>query len=197
MASSGTLTTVIEDLENCGFIRKVAAFGRKSQQSYMLIDNYTVFYLKFIKKNTENDESFWSHSYQSPLRRAWVGIAFERVCFQHLRQIKQALGIGGVVSTVYSLNIPPTEVHRGAQIDMIIDRADNMVNICEMKYSNDEYVVTKDDAMSIANKTSRLLEVMKKRKSVAITMVTVYGITHTGYWNTIQSEVTADNLFME
>ena len=197
MASSGTLTTVIEDLENCGFIRKVAAFGRKSQQSYMLIDNYTLFYLKFIKKNTENDESFWSHSYQSPLRRAWVGIAFERVCFQHLRQIKQALGIGGVVSTVYSLNIPPTEVHHGAQIDMIIDRADNMVNICEMKYSNDEYVVTKDDAMSIANKTSRLLEVMKKRKSVAITMVTVYGIAHMGYWNTIQSEVTADNLFME
>lgn len=197
IASSGTLTTVIEDLENCGFIRKVAAFGRKSQQSYMLIDNYTLFYLKFIKKNTENDESFWSHSYQSPLRRAWVGTAFERVCFQHLRQIKQALGIGGVVSTVYSLNIPPTEVHRGAQIDMIIDRADNMVNICEMKYSNDEYVVTKDDAMSIANKTSRLLEVMKKRKSVAITMVTVYGIAHTGYWNTIQSEVTADNLFME
>ena len=141
MASSGTLTTVIEDLENCGFIRKVAAFGRKSQQSYMLIDNYTLFYLKFIKKNTENDESFWSHSYQSPLRRAWVGIAFERVCFQHLRQIKQALGIGGVVSTVYSLNIPPTEVHHGAQIDMIIDRADNMVNICEMKYSSGEYVM--------------------------------------------------------
>ena len=197
MASSGTLTTVIEDLENCGFIRKVAAYGRKSQQSYMLIDNYTLFYLKFIKKNTENDESFWSHSYQSPLRRAWVGIAFERVCFQHLRQIKQALGIGGVVSTVYSLNIPPTEVHRGAQIDMIIDRADNMVNICEMKYSNEEYIVTKEDALSIANKSSRLLEVMKNRKSVAITMVTVYGIAHMGYWNTIQSEVTADNLFME
>lgn len=197
MASSGTLTTVIEDLENCGFIRKVAAFGRKSQQSYMLIDNYTLFYLKFIKKNTENDESFWSHSYQSPLRRAWVGIAFERVCFQHLRQIKQALGIGGVVSTVYSLNIPPTEVHHGAQIDMIIDRADNMVNICEMKYSNEEYIVTKEDALSIANKSSRLLEVMKNRKSVAITMVTVYGIAHMGYWNTIQSEVTADNLFME
>lgn len=197
MASSGTLTTVIEDLENCGFIRKVAAFGRKSQQSYMLIDNYTLFYLKFIKKNTENDESFWSHSYQSPLRRAWVGIAFERVCFQHLRQIRQALGIGGVVSSVYSLNIPPTELHRGAQIDMIIDRADNMVNICEMKYSNEEYVVTKDDALSIANKTSRLLEVMKKRKSVAITMVTVYGIAHTGYWNNVQNVVTADNLFME
>ncbi|MGM9778924.1 MAG: ATP-binding protein [Prevotella sp.] len=197
MASSGTLTTVIEDLENCGFIRKVAAFGRKSQQSYMLIDNFTLFYLKFIKKNTENDESFWSHSYQSPLRRAWVGIAFERVCFQHLRQIRQALGIGGVVSSVYSLNIPPTELHRGAQIDMIIDRADNMVNICEMKYSNEEYVVTKDDALSIANKTSRLLEVMKKRKSVAITIVTVYGIAHTGYWNNVQNVVTADNLFME
>ncbi|MGM9704347.1 MAG: ATP-binding protein [Prevotella sp.] len=197
MASSGTLTTVIEDLENCGFIRKVAAFGRKSQQSYMLIDNFTLFYLKFIKKNTENDESFWSHSYQSPLRRAWVGIAFERVCFQHLRQIRQALGIGGVVSSVYSLNIPPTELHRGAQIDMIIDRADNMVNICEMKYSNEEYVVTKDDALSIANKTSRLLEVMKKRKSVAITIVTVHGIAHTGYWNNVQNVVTADNLFME
>lgn len=80
---------------------------------------------------------------------------------------------------------------------MIIDRADNMVNICEMKYSNEEYVVTKDDAMSIANKTSRLLEVMKKRKSIAITMVTVYGIAYTGYWNTVQNVVTADNLFME
>lgn len=197
MPSSGTLTTVIEDLENCGFIRKVATYGRKSQLSYMLIDNFTLFYLKFIKKNSENDEFFWSHSYQSPIRRAWIGIAFERVCFQHLRQIKDALGIGGVVSTVYSLNIAPTEEQRGAQIDMIIDRADNMVNICEMKYSNGEYVITKDDAMSMANKVSRLMEVTRMRKSVVVTMVSVYGIAHTGYWNTVQNEVTAESLFRE
>lgn len=78
---------------------------------------------------------------------------------------------------------------------MLIDRADNTINICEMKYCNEEYVVTKEDALSLAQKAAHVAEVKKKQKSIIFTMITVYGIAHAGYWNSIHNEATADALF--
>ena len=135
-------TRILNDLQECGFIKKIPTFGKKNNATYKLIDNYTLFYMKFVRENESNDERFWSHSYLSPVRTSWVGLAFERMCFQHVPQIKKALGISGVVTNVYAWRIGPTaDGEAGAQIDMLIDRADNMVNLCEMKFSKNEYTV--------------------------------------------------------
>lgn len=195
---NGKTTRILEDLQECGFIRKVPTFGKNNDASFMLIDNFTLFYLKFVKENNANDEQFWSHNYLSPVRSAWVGLAFEKVCFQHISQIKQALGISGVVTNVYSWRVGPTpDGEPGAQIDMLIDRADNMVNICEMKFSKFEYVVTSEVAMSLHHKAHRFINDKGKGKSVCLTMITVYGIAKTAHWGDIQQSITAQDLFKE
>jgi hypothetical protein len=119
------------------------------------------------------------------------------VCFQHIPQIKAALGISGVVTNVYSWRIGPSceGARDGAQIDMLIDRADNMVNICEMKYSKKEYVVTQDDSASLANMAERFSETVGSAKSISLTMITVNGIAKTAYWSDIHNSITAEDLF--
>lgn len=195
---NGKTTRILEDLQECGFIKKVPTYGKINNAIYMLIDNFTLFYLKIIKENKANDEQYWSHSYLSPVRSAWVGLAFEKVCFQHISQIKQALGISGVVTNVYSWRVGPSaNGESGAQIDMLIDRADNMVNICEMKFSKQEYVVTKEVAMSLHHKAQRFVQDKGKGMSVCLTMITVNGIAKTAYWGDIHQSITAEDLFME
>ncbi len=194
---NGKTTRVLDDLQACGFIKKTPTYGLKNQAVYMLIDNFTLFYQKFVKETETSDEQFWSHSYQSTQHNAWVGIAFERVCFQHIPQIKMALGISGVVTNVYSWRIGPSfeGAKDGAQIDMLIDRADNMVNICEMKFSKKEYIVTQDDSTSMSNKAERFSRAIGFGKSISMTMITVNGIAKAGYWSDIHNVVTADDLF--
>ena len=115
-----------------------------------------------------------------------------------MSQIKQALGISGVVTNVYTWRIGPTpDGEKGAQIDMLIDRADNMVNICEMKFSKQEYVVTSDDAMNMHHKAQRFINDKGKGKSVSLTMITVNGIARTAHWGDIQQSITANDLFKE
>lgn len=195
---NGKTTRILEDLQECGFIKKVSSYGRNNNATFMLIDNFTLFYLKFIKENKANDEQYWSHSYLSPVRSSWAGLAFEKVCFQHISQIKQALGISGVVTNVYSWRVGPSpDGESGAQIDMLIDRADNMVNICEIKFSKFEFVVTSEVAMNLHHKAHRFINDKGKGKSVCLTMITVYGIAKTAHWGDIQQSITADDLFKE
>lgn len=193
---NGKTTRILNDLQVCGFIRLIPTFGLKNKATYKLIDNYTLFYMKFVKENESNDEYFWTHSYLSPIRTSWVGLAFERVCFQHVPQIKKALGISGVVTNVYAWRIGPSaDGEAGAQIDMLIDRADNMVNICEMKFSKNEYTVTKEDTDNLHHKAKRFVESVGKSKSVSLTMITTNGIAHAGRWGDIHNTVTAEDLF--
>jgi len=141
LSNNGILTRVLEDLETCGFIRKYNYQGIKHiTVIYQLIDNYTLFYYMFLHNRAGMDENFWSINTNTPVRNAWEGLAFERVCFEHIRQIKQALGIAGVSTQIYSWRVKDDPVHGdGAQVDMVIDRADQIVNLYEMKFSTLEY----------------------------------------------------------
>lgn len=131
LSSGANITRMLEDLEECGFIRKYNAFGKKQNDAiYQLIDNFTLFYFKFMKDNKGNDEHFWSHNYLSATRYSWAGLAFERVCMLHVEQIKHKLGISGVLTSVSSWSAKPDAAYGvGAQIDMLIERADNVVNV--------------------------------------------------------------------
>lgn len=197
--NGGNLSKQLEDLVHCGFIQYVNTPSNKRYRCvYKLIDNFTLFYLKYMNENTVNDESFWTNNYNSSVRLSWVGIAFERVCFQHIRQIKEALQIGGVLSNVYSLRTKDTNAKGyGAQIDMIIDRNDNTINLCEMKFSKKAFTIDKEYQRKLLNKIDCIQEYTNYKKTIILTMVTTEGVEHNGYWNTVQKEVTMNDLFKE
>ena len=194
--SNGALSKVLDELEYCGFIRKYNGFDKKSKQAiYQLIDNYTLFYFKFIQQNKNNDEHFWSASIDSAMHRAWSGLAFERLCMAHTQQIKAALGIAGVLSNVYSWRKETDETSDGAQIDLLIDRKDQVINLCEMKYSLSEYAVDAEYEQKLRNKKSAFINATNTRKAVHLTMVTTFGIKANAHSGIVQNEITLDDLF--
>ena len=196
ITSKGKLTRTLEDLTECGFIKRIPSYGGKAKDDLIqLVDNFTIFYYKYMKENLNNDEHFWSNSYNSTIRSAWTGLAFERVCFQHIPQIKQAMGIAGVATQCYSWKAKGDALSSGTQIDMVLDRRDNIINICEMKFSKGEYTITKDYAMALNNKVERFIESTKNKKTILLTMITTNGVVHNEYWNQIQCDITADELF--
>ena len=194
--SNGALSKVLDELEYCGFIRKYNGFDKKSKQAiYQLIDNYTLFYFKFIQQNENNDEHFWSASIDSAMHRAWSGLAFERLCMAHTQQIKAALGIAGVLSNVYSWRKEADETSDGAQIDLLIDRKDQVINLCEMKYSLSEYAIDAEYEQKLRNKKSAFIDTTNTRKAVHLTMVTTFGIKTNVHSGIVQNEVKLDDLF--
>jgi len=197
--NNGATSQVLQDLEQCGFISYNYPFGGgKSKLIYHLIDNFTLFYFRFMKNSKSSDENYWTNNIQSPVRRAWSGLAFEHVCFQHVPQIKKALGISGVSTIVYSWKCGPNDAYeQGAQIDMLIDRADRVVNLCEIKFAEEEYVIDKSYDMNLRNKIGQFVYNTKTRRAIYLTMITPYGVSHNSYWGNIQCEVTAEDLFKE
>lgn len=196
LTSSGMLTKVLDELECCGFIRKYNSYGKKTKLAlYQLIDNYTLFYFKFVRNNENNDEHFWSASIDSQMHRTWSGLAFERLCLQHIPQIKEKLGISGVLSNVYSWRKNADEHSQGAQIDLLIDRNDQVINLCEMKFSMSEYTITSDYDRNLRQKKSIFIDETKTHKAVHITMLTTYGLKRNMYTDIIQNEVTLQDLF--
>ena len=194
--SNGALSKVLDELEYCGFIRKYNGFDKKSKQAiYQLIDNYTLFYFKFIQQNENNDEHFWSASIDSAMHRAWSGLAFERLCMAHTQQIKAALGIAGVLSNVYSWRKEADEMSDGAQIDLLIDRKDQVINLCEMKYSLSEYAIDAEYEQKLRNKKSAFIDATNTRKAVHLTMVTTFGIKTNVHSGIVQNEITLEDLF--
>ena len=194
--SNGALSKVLDELEYCGFIRKYNGFDKKSKQAiYQLIDNYTLFYFKFIQQNENNDEHFWSASIDSAMHRAWSGLAFERLCMAHTQQIKTALGIAGVLSNVYSWRKEADETSDGAQIDLLIDRKDQVINLCEMKYSLSEYIIDAEYEQKLRNKKSAFIDATNTRKAVHLTMVTTFGIKTNVHSGIVQNEITLEDLF--
>ena len=197
LASGGVFSRYLEDLEECGFVGKIKTFGlEKNGAKYRLTDNFTLFHFNFIAHNTDNDETFWTDSRGSGMRRAWVGLAFERVCLAHVQEIKSALGIAGVRTAVSVWSHRADEVYpEGAQIDMVIDRADGIINLCEMKFTGNEFTVDKKYDRELMNKRAVFQSVTETKKAVHLTMVTSSGVVRNAYWNNVQSEVTLDDLF--
>ena len=191
--AGGQLSQRLKELEQCGFIRKYCTPGKKVKDAiYQLIDNYTIFYFKFIQNNTGGDERFWTSSIDAQFHRVWEGLAFERVVLQHIIQVKKALEIGGVLTNVYSWRYQGEE---GAQVDLVIDRRDDVINLCEIKFSGGEYLIDKAYSKELKQKRDVFREQTKTRKAVHLTMITTEGVKRNVYYNDIQSEVTLDQLF--
>ena len=197
IAGSGDLTRKLSDLENCGFIRKYVPFGYTRRNClYQLVDNYTLFYFKFLR-NQAHDERFWQNHANSPQVSAWSEAAFECVCLEHVPQIKAALGISGVSTEVNAWRCSPDPdngIH-GSQIDLLIVRKDQIINLCVMKYSDSDYIV---DAAFDRAQRRRVSDFRRKtgtRYAIHSTLVTTYGVEKGAYADNIQAVITSDDLF--
>lgn len=195
LPNAGSTTRLLDELEESGFIQKYIPFGKKSRNSlYQLVDFYTLFYLKFIKDIQPMDKNNWINAIDTPKYRAWSGYAFEQICLYHLPQIKQALGISGVQTTTSSWR--SSSVTPVAQIDLIIDRRDQVINLCEIKFSINQYIINKEYAAKLRNKTGAFKFETQTRKSVFMTMITTFGILPNIHSiGLVQSELQMDDLF--
>ena len=198
LESNGKLSEILEDLESCGFIRKYNMIGMKSKGAlYQLIDCYTLFYFRFIQNNPINDEHFWSKSIDTGEYNNWCGLAFERVCLLHSRQIKAKLGITGVISSEYTWWTANEDGKTGAQIDLLIDRSDGVINLCEMKYTKVPYKMESADYASIRNKLIRFKEEARTGKAIHLTLVSAQGVVRNAFSDEIQAQIAGDDLFAE
>lgn len=191
--SGGGLTKMIDNLEQCGFIAGISNGGRVNDKIYKIIDFYCLFYLKFVKNNDFSEDEYWSKITNTPLHNSWCGFSFERVCFSHLKQIKKALGISGILTKTYAWRSRVSSP--GAQIDMLIDREDRVVDVCEMKYSSVEYAITKSENMKLRNRIEAFRLESRTRKAIHLVMISPYGVLRNMYSGAVTNQVTLDALF--
>ncbi|GHV09797.1 hypothetical protein FACS1894162_1220 [Bacteroidia bacterium] len=201
IADGGSVTRILEELEQCGFIRIYNDYRQQSKNRiYQLVDFYSLFYLNFIANEKQLPENYWASQIDNPKHRAWSGYSFEQVCLAHVRQIKNKLGISGVTTKVYSWRSRDVARHvsadNGAQIDLIIKRNDKITNLCEIKFANKEFVIDKKYDEVLRNKKYTFIEETSSRDAVHLTMITTYGVKHNAYWGNIQSEITMNDLFV-
>ena len=194
ISNGGRLTKTLNDLLHSGFIRKYKAIGNHSRNAvYQLIDPFTLFHLRFIEGNAETDQAYWSHFSATSGHSSWSGFAFERVALMHIEQIKSALGIGGVLVDYAAWRGEANGSK--AQIDLVIDRNDSIITLCEMKYSRQEFVVDKDYSDKLRNKLTVFSQCVKTRKNPLFVLVTTYGLARNNYSGSFQNVITADDLF--
>lgn len=196
LSNNTVFKRMLVELEQSGFIKSYNSFGkRKNNLTYQLVDNFTLFYLQFMLENKTHDNHFWSAHIDSALYYTWAGLAFERLCLWHLPQIKNALGIAGVSSECYTWRENSNKESKGYQIDLIIDRKDNIINLCELKFSNSQYSITCEYDAWMRQRKELFRANTKTRKAIHLTMITTYGVKHNTYWNSIQSEIILEDLF--
>jgi hypothetical protein len=195
LPSGGNTTNILKELDESGFIRKYASYGKKGKDSlYQLTDFYSLFYLKFIKQEDRLDENHWLNGLDSPKQRSWAGYAFEQVCLAHLQSIKRALGISGVQTAVSSW---AGKIHeKGAQVDLVIDRRDGVINLCEAKFSINPFTIDKKYADNLRKKVAAFRQQTRTRKATFLTMITTFGLNRNMHSvSVVQNDLTMNALF--
>jgi uncharacterized protein len=197
--NGGTLTLVLEELEQSGFINAYNPFGKKTKDKlYRLTDEYSLFYLQFIEKQASGESGTWLQLSQTQDYKIWCGYTFESICIKHIQQIKKAMSIGGLYSVASSFLKKGTDTEKGTQIDMLLDRNDQIISIFEMKFYNDTFTVSKEYAQNLKEKLSIFKATTKTRKHLFLTFVTTFGITHNQYsLGLVEQVLTLDALFMD
>jgi uncharacterized protein len=199
LGDGGTFARALEDLTESGFVLKYQPFQKKSKDSiYRLIDMYSLFYLRFIRGNVAGLSNAWQQMANDSSYLAWCGYAYENICLLHIPQVLRALGLSGTFTQASSWYHQGNDEIPGAQIDLLIDRKDGMINLCEAKFSNKEFVVTKGYAAQLRRKRSVFELATGTKKTVVSTLITTWpAIQNAYYHDEIHSEVTLDDLFVD
>jgi AAA+ ATPase superfamily predicted ATPase len=195
--SGGNISKVLNELEESGFLTSFQRFGlKKAHLVFCLSDFYTLFYFRFIQHSGKYEPNMWLNEVDSPTYRAWSGLAFEQVCFAHIPQIKKALGIAGVSSSTYSWQVKGDANKKGSQVDLVIDRRDQVINLFEIKFSINQFTISKEYDAVLRNKIQAFREATRTKKSIFLTMLTTHGLKDNEYrYSTVQNELNMDVLF--
>ena len=195
-SSGGGLTKVLGELEESGFINAAVPYGKnKTKAYYKLTDNFSIFYLKYMGPRSQRSKPNWQRISQSQSWKSWSGFAFERLCFAHIPQIKKALKLEAMNCEVSHWS--GSSGGRGAQIDMLIDRSDRIINLCEIKYANSSFTINKSYAKQLREKLAVFdMERKGQKRSLFLTIITTYGTLDNEYYKElVQSEVYLKDLF--
>jgi uncharacterized protein len=197
VSAGGPYNRAMEDLMLSGFIIQDNLYGRKKRGSiYKLIDEYTVFYHRFIKPNTKYSKDMWAGIANSQAYKIWCGHAFEALCTKHIQVIKKTLGIANVYTQTYSFTGASHKGTEGFQIDAVVDRKDDIVNLCEMKFYAAEFVITKSYAAELRYRKQQFIEQTKTKKIVQFTFITNHGIKENAYSNElVDQQITLTDFF--
>jgi uncharacterized protein len=196
--TGGTLTKILEELEESNFITPYTPFGKASKETiYKLTDEYSLFYLKFIENSKVTGAGTWQKKSKEQSWITWRGFAFENICLKHTPQIKKALGISGVYSEQSVWRFTPKNTEEtGVQIDLLVDRQDNCINLFELKFHRTAWEMGKGDAADLENKRAIFIQKTGTRKSVFISLLTSFGVKRNEYYlQTVQNQFTMDILF--
>lgn len=192
--TGGALTSALKALEGSDFIETYVPFGKgKRDTHYKLVDPFCLFYLHFIANMQKEDEQFWTHNQSTHAVISWRGLMFENVCFRHIPQIKQVLGISGVRTSQSQWLIRGNE--KNAQIDLLIDRDDHVLNACEIKFYSNEFSIEKDYYQELLARQELLLQMLSPKTAVYQTLISAYGIKRNEYSSIFTQVVTMDDLF--
>lgn len=198
--SGGGLTKMLENLERCDFIVSYVQFGNKSKLTlFRLADFYTLFYFRYIENNHTRDEQYWQHHFADRSVASWQGFTFEEVCLRHLPHIKKGLGISGMSTEASSWRFVPSkgDERKGAQVDLVIKRADKLIHLVEMKFSETRYTVTKAYQEQLIERKALFMDATSISNGVVITFVTPMGLSQGIHSSVVHSELTTDDLFAE
>lgn len=193
----GGVSKVLRNLDDSGFITAYQPFGKKKKQTlYRLTDEYCLFYLKFIEPHTVSKREVWQKLSKTPKYKSWSGYSFESLCLKHISQIEKGLGISGIDNSYSSYIYPGTAHTDGFQIDLLIDRPDQVINLCEIKFYKGEYVIDKAEAMTLRNRMANFKRATKTKKHLFLTVITTFGLVTNEYsLELADQELTMDVLF--
>jgi hypothetical protein len=193
--SGGGLSLVLEELLQCGFIQRVYPFTKIQEDClYRLMDEYSLFYFRFLHQQSGSES--WKNLSETPGFKTWTGYAFENLCFRHIYQIKQAMGIHGIISNEYSWVKKGSPDSPGAQIDLIIDRSDNCINMLEIKFNNTPYEMTKDYADQLRLRAALFRQHTRTRKNIFLTLLTAAGAQkNMHYLSVVTNALELEDLF--
>jgi hypothetical protein len=191
LPSGGDSSSKLEELIQSGFVEEYTFYKNKTHlKRFRLIDEYSQFYLKYLQKNKSNGPGTWINLQKSPSFKSWSGFSFENLCLKHIQSIKKTLGISTIYTQASSWYNP------NAQLDLLIDRDDNIINLCEIKFVNNEYQLTKKDYLNIKNKMYEFEKDSKTLKTLFITFITTFGLKPNEYSNElITNTITLKDLF--
>lgn len=197
LPDGGGLSEVLEELVGSGFVSAYYPFGKKKKDMlYRLTDEYSLFYLKFIETNRTPGKSVWMSLSQTQAFKSWSGYAFESICIKHLPQIEKALSIAGVFSEASGFIHRGNADFPGLQIDLVLDRKDHVINLFEMKFYREPWLLSKSDAAELRERISLFIQLSKTAKQVFLTTVTPFGLRKNEHSiGLVDSEVTMDDLF--
>ena len=196
VTDGGTLSKNLNALLSGDFIIKYVPFGfSKREEHYKLIDPFCLFYLHFVRNRTRTNPAFWQQNATAQPIVTWRGYAFENVCFNHIEQIKRALGISGVItsSSAWSKKADDTE---GTQIDLLIERNDNVINMCEIKYTSGDFTVDKSYYKVLLGRPDKIKEMVSPKVSIHSTLITTFGLKRNEYSGVFSRVITMDDLFV-